>query len=226
MVDYHSHILAGIDDGAKTVEESLQMLSVLTRFGFSDVVLTPHYYSNRQPVEEFTEKRGRALLRLLEAAEGKGLPTLHVGAEVYFTELLFNNEDLKPLTVGGRGVFMLTELPYDNRLSLSCEKSLQRLIYDRGITPVLAHIERYPFLMEEKTLIPLLKMGCRAQVNYRAFTLPHRNRKLENLIKKGHVSIFGTDAHSAPGLEDWLKEALANMDRIFGAGFAEGVRKS
>jgi len=223
MIDYHSHVLAGVDDGPKEIGESVRMLEALRESGFSDVVLTPHFYSNHRSVESFAERRADALKRLLESTEGRDVPRLHVGAEVYLTELLFNNADLNPVTVGGRGSLMLTELPFDPKLSPYCENLLQRLISERGIKPVLAHIERYPFLMEEKTLVRLLKMGCVAQVNYSAFVSPHRNRRLEHFVKNGYITVFGTDAHSDASLTEWVNRAIEEMRRIFGAEFVERI---
>ncbi|MBQ3194869.1 MAG: hypothetical protein IJB65_00225 [Clostridia bacterium] len=202
MIDFHTHILPNFDDGAESPAVSANMLMALKAAGFNDVVLSSHYYSNACPVEDFIKARSAAFDSLKPVIADKSVPRLHLGAEVYLTSLIFNNGDLMPLTVNESGV-MLTELPYDAKYNTFTAENLERLIFNRSITPVLAHIERYPFLMDKGLLAELFDMGCRAQVNIEAFC-GKRKRKLKKLAEKGFVFAIGTDAH---GTED-----LANID--------------
>lgn len=225
MIDFHAHILPDMDDGAKSTEESINILKLLYEYGFTDVVLSSHYYSNRESIESFSARRKQSYNRLLRAASGQKVPDIHLGAEVYLTSLLFNNLDLTPLTVNGEGRYMLTELPYDHKLSVSTVADLERLCYVRSITPVLAHIERYPYLLDKKVLLPLLEMGCKVQVNYRAFTVPSYKRKLSKLVKLEALDALGTDVHTEQGLEPMLKESLTAIKENLGIEFLRGISK-
>lgn len=225
MTDFHTHILPGMDDGVATPEEALHILKVLYRAGFTDVVLTPHYYSNREPLESFLQRRKKQTEVLCAAARGTELPRLYSGAEVYLTSLLFNNGDLAPLTVNGNGRFMLVELPWDDKLSPTTLSDLERLVYGVGITPVLAHIERYPHIIKGKSLSALLEMGCRLQTNFGAFATAAHRRKLKRLADNEQIDALGTDVHRAAGFETEFETALVAVKDCLGEGFLKGIGK-
>ncbi len=224
MVDYHTHLLPDMDDGVRSVEESLAALSALKRLGFRHVVLSPHFYTNREPADAFIarrEDRYARIARAVDSGEGGSYPQLHLGAEVYLTSLLFNTADLRPLTVDG-GDCMLTELPYDDKLKDSTLSNLERLCYSEGITPVLAHIERYPYLLDPSLLGELFDMGCRAQVNINPLSWGTK-RKLKKLLSKGFVFALGTDTHIGGGLYDRVSKGLSSVNNALGTGYVKAA---
>ena len=84
-IDFHSHILPEIDDGASSVGESVEMLKILADAGVECVVLTPHFYRQNESIEKFLDRRGKAYEKLCAATQGiSGIPKLVLGAEVYF----------------------------------------------------------------------------------------------------------------------------------------------
>lgn len=192
--DFHTHILPGVDDGAKTVEMSLGMLKSLEEQQVDTVVLTPHFYSHREPMSEFCERR-KAAFEQLQAALPHGHIKLRLGAEVYFSDYLFNCDDLSDLCVNGTRVLLL-ELPFDKTIDRRFADKIYRLIADFNVTPVLAHIERYPSILRSiSTINALWEIGCRFQVNLSSFTV-FGKRRLLSLVKKGYISAIGTDAHN------------------------------
>ena len=219
MIDYHSHILPCMDDGSQSVEESLAMLDILKKAGFNTVVLSSHFYSNMESLESFLGRRAESYERLEAAAKGKNVPRTVLGAEVYLTSLLFNSRDLSPLTLGDSRI-MLTELPYDRTLTAETRANLERLIYNRDITPVLAHIDRYPYLLDKKLLAELFEMGCKAQVNLDGFS-GKRRRKLKKLVKSGVVFALGSDSHSPNLLAEGLEANMKSLSHLCGEGFAD-----
>lgn len=224
MTDYHTHLLPDMDDGVRSAEESVAALTALKGLGFEDVVLSSHYYTHRESAEDFLARRTDRLLQLkraVESVENSALPRLHTGAEVYLTSLLFNSEELKSFTVDG-GSCMLTELPYDEKLQRTTVDNLERLCYNYGLTPVLAHIERYPYLLDPVLLAELFDMGCRAQVNINPLSWGLK-RKLKKLLGKGLVFALGTDTHRAYGLGDRVAKGLKSIEDAFGEGFAEAA---
>ncbi len=216
MVDFHTHILPNFDDGAEDVKTSAKMLGTLKAAGFDRVVLSSHYYSNACTAEDFVKGRQIAFDKLRTAVANEDVPKLHLGAEVYLTSLIFNNKDLMPLTVDGGGV-MLTELPYDKKFTATTGESIERLVYNYGLTVVLAHIERYPFLLDKGLLAELYSMGCRGQVNIESFCGRHK-RKLKKLADKGFLFAFGTDAH---GMDDLYRvnDYLAAAEKAVGKDY-------
>ncbi len=220
MTDFHSHILPAVDDGSKSVEQSVKMLEILKRCGFTNVVLSPHFYSHRESAEDFLARREQGKARL-SSALNDNLPRLHYGAEVFISTLLFNCMSLKELTVDG--THMLVELPYEKELTETTKKNVERLIYHRDICPVLAHIERYPFLLNERELMYFLDMGCRVQMNMGVFSDKSLRRKLKKYVNNGYVSTFGSDAHSDVGLEEKLTDNIRNAAKLFGDSFLKDI---
>ena len=201
MIDFHTHILPSIDDGAKTVENSLFLLDAVSKLGMSQVVLSPHYYPSQERISEFVSRRNESCRALAEAIKinrenGIRFPQLHVAAEVYLEQIIFNNNDLTPLTLDSKGKFMLTELIYEDELTHSTESMVRQLVYSYNIVPILAHIDRYPFLMKEKNLLRLLDMGCVAQMNVSSLLGFFKRKKMLKYIEKGYIGVIGTDIHN------------------------------
>lgn len=83
MIDFHTHILPGIDDGAKSLEESLSLLKMEQEQGVDTIVLTPHYFHERQSLDAFLQQRNTAYEQLRHAAEREKISiNFHLGAEV------------------------------------------------------------------------------------------------------------------------------------------------
>ena len=98
IVDFHSHILPGIDDGSACVEDSIAMLRMEMEQGINHVVATPHFYAGHDRPEDFLARRDRAEEKLRKAMEGHpGLPQLTVGAEVYYFRGMSSLDSLRKL---------------------------------------------------------------------------------------------------------------------------------
>ena len=108
--DIHTHILPEMDDGSKSVLESIRLIESLNRFGIDAIAFTPHYYSNKESIDDFLERRGKSLDLIKESLPKNLKYTL--GAEVFITDLFFGNEDVSKLCYLGTN-FMLTEFSYD-----------------------------------------------------------------------------------------------------------------
>lgn len=197
FVDFHTHILPEMDDGAKNVDVSLELINSVSKLGASAIVLSSHYYPAQERIKDFIHRRNKSCEKLASALEGKeNVPRLHLASEVYLEPIIFNNDDLTALTVDKGGNFMLTELIYETEFTSAMESMLRQLVYSYNIIPILAHIDRYPFLMKEKNLYRVLEMGCVAQVNISALASFFKRKKLIKYIEKGYIGAFGTDVHN------------------------------
>ena len=200
MVDLHTHILPGLDDGADMVETSLAMLREEYVQGVDTVALTPHFYRDREHLSDFLQRREEGYHKLLAAAnalseeERKMLPKLVLGAEVAWVPNLAQLPELERLCYQDTK-YLLLELPFG-----AWDDTLFRQIYDlmncRGITPIIAHIDRYWGTQKKERFETLFSLGVPVQLS--AEPLLHfttRGRALR-LIKAGKVQMLISDAHN------------------------------
>ena len=200
MVDLHSHILAGLDDGARTLEESVEIALTAARDGISVMAATPHVRDDYPTSIETMERLVLELDRVLRV-QGIGLRVLG-GAEIAIPRLLtLSDRELRRLGLGGNPRYLLVEFPY-----LGWPLSLETEIWTlrrRGFTPVLAHPERNPEVqLAPARLAPLVAAGALVQLTAASVDgrLGQRNKRTAaTLIAAGHAHIIASDAHW-PGL--------------------------
>ena len=201
QLDMHNHVLPGVDDGAKNLEESLNMLRKYAEIGWSHIVATPHineaYYPN-QPADLI--KVCAHLKKILLKEE---IPiTLELAAE-YQTDALFRSqlEDGTLLTFKGNRI--LIELPF-----FQPPLDWEQYFFDaqmKGFTPVLAHAERYLYWKKElKNFDILLDRGVELQLNLSSLIGKYGadvKELAEMLIHNNAYQWVASDAHSAEDLE-------------------------
>lgn len=198
FVDWHCHILPGVDDGLQTMDESLQVLAEYERLGIAQVWLTPHIMEDIPN----TTAGLRASFAELQAAY-KGGVQLHLAAE-NMLDALFEERlaarDLLP--IGIRGDHLLVETSYFNP-PMDLTGTLER-IKSAGYRPILAHPERYIY-MDEKDYRQLHGMGVEFQLNLPSLTGmygPEARKKSLRLRKLGLYTYSGTDLHRPSALRD------------------------
>ena len=213
LVEVHSHILPGIDDGSPDVDTSLKMIGMLKKQGASAIVLTPHYYSDSISYEDFVKRRDDSF-ELLKASLPPDSPKLIPAAEVYITKYLLRNSNLDKIKIGNTD-YALIEHPFSCDFSRDIYERLLNLNYDYGIIPILAHIERYSAFMENFDLLDeYIDMGCIAQVNVSSFvdSPRHLRKKLFKLLQTGRIHLIGSDCHNLssrkPDCESGVKEII------------------
>lgn len=198
MTDYHSHLLPGVDDGVKTVEESLQILAQYEELGIKAVWLTPHIMEDIPNATRHLKTRFHELISLY-----KGTIRLNLGAE-YMLDNLFakrlEDDDLLPIEKEGKR-FLLVETSYFNP-PMELEATLKR-IQARGYYPLLAHPERYEY-MSKKEYRALKEVDIYFQLNLSALAGmygEHVMSKAEMLLKGQMYDFVGMDVHSLRYLE-------------------------
>lgn len=225
LMDIHSHILPGVDDGAKTVEDSITLLEMMAEQGITDVIATPHFYASEQNIEDFFEKIDTAKEQVLQAVGKKKLPTLHIGSEVHFFKGIGRSSGIKALSLGNSR-YILLELRNDT-IDKDVIKDIHGIIYDIGMIPIFAHIERYASERGFKELLKLIAEGeGYGQINAASLLYPPFKRITHRLIKKGYVSFIATDSHSVDARPPLLKAALTEVRKSFGDDYAETFIKN
>ncbi len=208
MLDFHSHILPEIDDGAQSVEESIAMLSMLKEQGVNTVALTSHYLAMDESPEMFLERRAQSFEILKNAIDNKqlDLPKLMLGAEVYYYPGICKMEELSTLTLEGTNLLLL-EMPMV-RWSEYTIRELEELYGNTGIRIVIAHIERCMDYQKKGTLERLFNSGVATQVNASFFISKRTRRKALKMFKLGHIGFIGTDCHNLKYRPPRMDEAL------------------
>lgn len=222
IIDFHTHILPGIDDGSKNVEQSCEMLGALKAQGVSAVVLTPHFYTHKIHMEDFLKQRQGAWESLRSTGAG-GSIELRLGAELYLTDYIFNYEDITPLCITGTR-YLLTEMSFQSRFGASAFGRLQRLMADFNVTPILAHIERYPPILQDRDVADeLLDMGCVMQVNVSSLAAKPRivQKRLLRMIEDGDVQLLGTDCHNMDSRKPDFETGLRVLKKKLGQAYLD-----
>ena len=173
MIDFHSHILPGMDDGSKSTQESLEMLDMLRAQGVDTVAATPHFYARENPPEVFLRRRAEAWNRLRPQLTADS-PRVLLGAEVRYFQGISHVDRLHDLCLEGQDVLLL-EMPFSPWPSRTLAE-LTDLAQRGDLTVVLAHMERY-LAQQPRTLWPRLRqLGVLFQCNA-PFFLDWRTRR-------------------------------------------------
>ena len=186
MLDFHAHILPGADHGSDGLETSLRQLALAEEAGVDVIVATPHFYPQSDDFGHFLQKRHRTFETLL--AHYQGPIRILPGAEVHMCVGLDHLEGLERLCVRGTSV-MLCELPFHSYPG-GLTETFERMM-DRGIVPVLAHVDRYDPIQIEN----LFSLGLLGQLNAEPLSHRFHRRRFLPWIDRGSVVAFGSDIH-------------------------------
>ena len=139
MLDFHTHILPGIDDGSRDIDMTEKMLRMEQSMGVSHIYATPHFSAHRRSIDSFLERREAALAktRKLIAAD-PSLPRVTAGAEVYYFNGIGMAEQIERLCIENSNILLL-ELPFTQWHSDVIE-NIEHIIKRRGLSVVLAHL--------------------------------------------------------------------------------------
>ena len=223
MIDFHSHILPGVDDGSPSGEVSIAMLRAEGAQGITHVVATPHFDAVGDDPRHFLARRDRAEAALREAMAPHGdLPQVLVGAEVAFFRGISESEYLPMLTIRGRSCILIEMPPapwpeeYYRELEAIWEK--------RGIIPILAHIDRYigPFRTYG---IPkrLARMMVYVQANGDFFLERGRGNMALRMLRADQIHLLGSDCHNLTNRKPNLGPVLDKIRRHLGEDALERI---
>jgi len=222
-IDFHTHILPGIDDGAKDMQTALAMLGVANECGAEAVVLTPHISSDGD-IEKFLVSRDEKVNHLKNAINKNShvFPDIMVGAEVALDSALSERENVRSLCIQGTELLLL-ELPYTSWTSWY-NNEIYNLMSKHDVTPVMAHIERYiksPKDIDKLSI--LVSLGVKFQVNASSFLTFSGRRVIRELAAEGLVSAIGSDCHNLSRRSPDITRALRAFERKFGEDFVEHI---
>jgi len=219
VIDLHNHLLPGIDDGAKKVEETLEFLRLARRDGVRVIVATPHmkpgvYDNDREAILQRV-----AMVR--EAARGdeaEGVELLP-GAEVYFTaDLAARARAGDLMTVADRGRYLLLELPYQ-QIPMHVDDSIFQLRL-LGITPLMAHPERVAYYLDDiERVAASVRLGALTQVTACSLTGKFGDKARQfalAMLERNLIHVLATDSHDVRYRPPILSEAVRTAAAIVG----------
>lgn len=224
--DFHSHVLPGIDDGSSSVEESIGLLKIEAQQGFRRVVATPHFYAHHDSPERFLARRNHAYEILMDAiGDQDGFPDIILGGEVYYFPGISDSDIIPALTIDNKRCILI-EMPF-NGWTNSMFDELVNISEKHGITPIVAHVDRYirPFATHH---IPerLEQMPVLVQANA-SFFLDRGTRSMAfKMLKKRQIHILGSDCHNLVTRPPKLGDAIELIEKRFGSGILDEIREN
>lgn len=197
MIDIHTHLLYGVDDGSKSIEESISIIKNLSKIGVTDIVLTPHYinYSNYNSSKSNNEIRMQNLK--LELAKENIKVNLYLGNEIYIDDEIINllrNDLISPINDSR---YLLIELPMSGNHESYYDIFLD--LINLGYRVILAHPERYAsFQKDISKMYELQEIGVLFQCNIGSILGDYgkdAKKTIKKILKEKMVTFFASDIH-------------------------------
>lgn len=217
MIDIHCHILPDVDDGSKSIEESIEMAKIAQSEGIKKIVNTSHYHPDFKYIKG--KELGEALNEFNKILKNKGIDVeVILGNELYFTEDLIENfENLEFYSIN-KSRYVLIEFSPNN-----FPKNLVDIVYEiklKKYIPILAHVERYPKIQENPNIIyDCINEGALIQVN--ASSVIGKNGSEAEKVSKilldhNMVHFVATDAHSSTRRRPLIRDTYNYISKIYG----------
>ncbi len=196
MIDFHTHILPGIDDGSRDIQMTKDLLLLQKEQGVERIVFTPHFYAQHENAQHFLDKRQRAYEQTLKMCEEEGLDfEFKLGAEVYYFPGMGGASILPDLGVEGTN-YLMVEMPFA-QWTREVYKDIRDIISTRGIGVILVHVERfYPFQKNKDVWEDIFRLPVIPQINTGSFLAWSSRRFDLKFMKSGHGVILGSDCHN------------------------------
>ena len=217
MIDMHSHILPNIDDGAKSIEETFQLIKEAKKVGFNEIISTSHYMEGYYETDN--AEREVWVNAIYEKLQEQNIGVkLYLGNEIYFSENIMNLlKEGKASTIDETN-YVLFEMPLNAEPLNLYDVIYEMLQYE--IIPILAHPERYSFVQREPELVyDLIQKGVYMQANY-ASIIGLYGKKAQFIVKKflenNMIHFLGSDVHRKGSIYPKIPTILKELEGIIG----------
>ena len=185
MIDIHTHILPNVDDGSKSLEESIELLKSEVENGVNKVILTPHQNARIKTKDELINK-------FIEFKKEINFIDIYLGSEIYYYENIIDDLINNNVLTINNTKYVLIEF------STKTETNIADIIYEivlRGFKPIVAHIERYPYLKLEDYLA-IKQNGGLIQINASAIDDKYYKKRVKILLKNRLIDFVASDCHN------------------------------
>lgn len=213
IIDFHAHVLPGIDDGAMNLEESRQLLLSQKEQGIDTVIATPHCLKHIS-VTEFADKRDAALERV-QREFGADVPRIIPGAEVALFYGLSEREDLRKACISGTD-YILIEPPMEHWNNWIYEE-IYKISIKHHLRPIIAHLDRYiDKAAQMKKIEKLLEMDVIIQINAEALLHFSSRRIVKKIWERKGFFLLGSDCHNMSNRKCEYEKACHAIQKHFG----------
>lgn len=220
MIDFHSHIIPGIDDGSESAEMSIEMLRRSTQHGVTTVLSTSHCYPRyTESIDHFLDRRRRGMdvLSKAMAETDMSLPEIRLGCEVNMYTDIAEFKNIAGLCIENTD-YIMVEMPYDPWKEWMIDSVYKLTVM--GLKPVMAHIDR--FLMQDTAMLnSLYELDVLYQVNADLFTERRMAKFADKLLSEGHAHVLGSDMHNLEKRRPNMGEAYESIVKRYGEECAE-----
>lgn len=213
MIDMHSHIIFGVDDGAKTIEESIAIIEEEIKQGVTKIICTPHY---RKGMFEASSENIKDNFNILK----EEIKKRNLSVEIYLGREIFYNNKIQEMIRDGHLSSLNDTKNYLIEFSYTIDTEIDDIAYEfnrQGLTMIIAHIERYQYIKDINYLYDLKALGALIQIN--ASTIcgvdgKKEQRKVFKYIKHGLVDFVASDIHYSR--HNHMVEAYNKIVKKFG----------
>ncbi|MDU1828577.1 tyrosine-protein phosphatase [Anaerococcus sp.] len=193
MIDIHNHIVYGVDDGSRNLDESIKMVELYKKAGFDQIIATSHYDKSRYTVDANEIKEKVSIIN--DEIEKRTLDfKVYPGHEIQVELDMIKKIKSGNLLTLNNSRYVLCELSFVNKPTF-----LKDLFYNlelEGYVPIIAHVERYPYVENNiEWLEDFIKMGVLIQINYSS--IKSNFEITRELLERNMVHIIGTDSHQS-----------------------------
>ena len=226
MIDIHSHILPGVDDGARNLETSLEMARIAVADGIKEMITTPHLFRGTLTLEDL-DNIDKARETLAGALKERNIPLeLYSGIEVHISHDLFDEiKKQRNRLVLNRSVYILIEFPSDH--VFSGVKDLFFELMTEGLIPIITHPERNSvFRNNPKLLFELIRMGVLAQANCGSLVGLYGSRAQEavfRFLESNLIQFIASDCHNTKASAPRLSQAVKQLNELLGEEHANAL---
>lgn len=211
MIDFHSHILPNIDDGSRSLNETIHILKEAQKAGFTKIISTSHYIDGYYEADE--EQRTKLINEIREKFQGI---ELYLGNEIYITNQMTELISEKKASTINNSKYVLFELPMNTK-AMDVKEVVFRIM-EKGYVPIIAHPERYQYVKEDIEYVrELADMGVLFQSNYGS-SIGMYGKKAQKtqkkLLEEGLIQFFGSDVHTVEQIYTKMPKILKKLRKI------------
>ncbi len=215
MIDFHTHIISNIDDGARNIEETYNLIKEAKNAGFEGIVVSPHYIENYYETNAL--EKNILVKAISENLKNNGIEMkLYIASEIYLSENIMHLlEEGKASTINN-SCYVLFEMPLNVK-----PLNLYDIIYslqENKLIPILAHPERYSFIQKDPQMVyDLVEKGVLMQANYGSFLGRYgkgAKKIVQKLLENDLIHFLGTDVHRQNTIYKDMPQALETIREI------------
>ena len=215
MIDFHSHIVYGVDDGAEAIEDSIRILKLAESAGFEKIILTPHYMQDYYEIQKDEIKQKIELIEEKCKEENINV-SLYQANEIYITNHMTELLQKEIASSINNSKYVLFELPMNEEPA-----NLLEVIYsllENGKIPIIAHPERYTYIQKDPNkLLELIENGVLFQTNYGSI-LGQYGKEIQKtanlLIENNFIHFLGSDVHKTGNIYSHIDEIKKQLKKI------------